>query len=238
MTTSTAIESGGLAHPEAALFLQAQAGCRKSLDRLMVAHKGLVHAVIRRQTTLGPLSYVEAVQAGRLGLWNAILHFDLQREQAFSTFAWTCIMHRVWNEVKMAQRRERRVHHPDTYEQLALRRPGEADWLALRHEILIRLALRRLLARLPQRLARVLQAYYGLDGQRPSTFQQIGASVGLSREGVRRQHTEALVWLRHPAHSQELRALLGLHSLSDYEAADAEAQRWLQRRGNRRGRSM
>ena len=39
--------------------------------------------------------------------------------------------------------------------------------------------------------------------------------------------TEALVWLRHPTHSQILRSLLGRHTLADYQAADALAQRWM-----------
>ncbi len=238
MTVSATSESGGLAPDEAALFRQAQAGCRKCLDRLLVAHEGLIHAVVQRQTTLGPLSYAEAVQAGRLGLWNAILRFDLKRGQAFSTFAWPCIMHRVWNEVKMAQRSETRAHHPDTYQRLALPRPGDEDWLNLRHDILVRFALRRLFARLPQRFIRVLQAYYGLDGSLPASFQQIGEAIGLTREGVRRQYIGALVWLRHPAHSQELRALLGRHSLADYQTADDQAQSWLLRRGNRHGRPL
>ena len=47
---------------------------------------------------------------------------------------------------------------------------------------------------------------------------------------------KALVRLRHPAHSQMLRSLLGRHTLADYEAADALAQRWLRRRGGRHGR--
>lgn len=246
MTGSSILKSGGPACPEAALrstaseavFVQAQAGCRYCLDHLMATHEALVHAVVRRQTTLGPLSYVEAVQAGRLGLWNAILHFDPQRGQAFSTYAWPSIMHRVWNEVKMTRRRERRTHHPETYDRLALRPPLEDDWLALRHDILVRLALRRLLARLPQRLGQVLTAYYGLDDWPPASFRQIGATMGLSHEGVRRLHTEALVWLRHPAHSQELRVLLGRHSLADYEAAADQAQLWRQKRGHRRGRSL
>jgi len=87
MTVSVSLESGGPACPEAALFLQAQAGCRHCLEQLMVRHEGLIHTVIRRQTTLDPLSYAEAVQAGRLGLWRAILHFDPRRGQAFSTYA-------------------------------------------------------------------------------------------------------------------------------------------------------
>ncbi len=238
MTVYASSELGGPASPQAALFSQAQAGCRPSLERLMATHEGLVHAVVRRQTTLGPLSYAEAVQAGRLGLWTAILRFDPQRGQAFATYAWPCIMHRVWNEVKMVRRRDRRAHAPQAYERLAAAQPGEEDWPGLRHELLVCLALRRLLARLPRRLAVVLKAYYGLGGSRPGSFREIGAAVGLSHERVRGLHTEALVWLRHPAHSQELRALLGCHSVAGYEAADAQAQLWRQKRGHRHGRHM
>ena len=43
----------------AALFRQAQAGCRDSLARLMAAHEKLVHAVVRKQV-LGDLPFAEA----------------------------------------------------------------------------------------------------------------------------------------------------------------------------------
>ena len=67
--------SGGLAMPsEAARFRAAQAGCRDSLNRLMAEHEGLVHAVVRRQV-LGDLLFAEALQAGRIGLWRAILGY-------------------------------------------------------------------------------------------------------------------------------------------------------------------
>ena len=56
----------------AARFRQAQAGDRESLNGLMVEHDGLVHAVVRRQA-LGNLPFAEALQAGRIGLWRAIL---------------------------------------------------------------------------------------------------------------------------------------------------------------------
>ena len=77
---------------------------------------------------------------------------------------------------------------------------------------------------------------YGLDGAPPAVYRQIGATLGLSGERARQLHTEALVWLRHPAHSYALRSLLGRHTLADYQTADALAQRWLQRRGGRHGR--
>ena len=95
----------------AALFRQAQAGCRDSLARLMKVHEGLVHTVVRKQV-LGDLPFAEALQAGRIGLWRAIpstplrasLGFDPQRGTAFSTYAWTSILHQVWREVKLAGR--------------------------------------------------------------------------------------------------------------------------------------
>jgi RNA polymerase sporulation-specific sigma factor len=87
----------------AAPIRQAQAGCRDSLARLMAAHEGLVHAVVRKQV-LGDLPFAEALQAGRIGLWRAILGYDPQRGTAFATYAWTCIMHHVWREVKHAER--------------------------------------------------------------------------------------------------------------------------------------
>ncbi|MFH1929083.1 MAG: hypothetical protein ABIK79_13075, partial [Chloroflexota bacterium] len=69
---------------EATLFHQAQAGCRDSLNALMARHDGLVQAVVRRQV-LGQMPFFEALQAGRGGLWRAILGYDPSRGLAFST---------------------------------------------------------------------------------------------------------------------------------------------------------
>ncbi len=80
----------------------------------MAAHEGLVHAVVRKQV-LGHLPFAEALQAGRIGLWRAILGFDPERGHAFSTYAWTSIMHHVWREVKLAERA-----HSQTTEHLPL----------------------------------------------------------------------------------------------------------------------
>ena len=91
-------------------------------------------------------------------------------------------------------------------------------------------------ARLPERLCGVIIARYGLTGKQPALLWEVGAALGLSGERVRLLQTEALVWLRHPAHSQELRSLLGRHTEADYEWAECHAQRWLQRRrGGRYG---
>jgi hypothetical protein len=79
-------------------------------------------------------------------------------------------------------------------------------------------------------------AYYGLEGQPSSTYAALGAQLRLTKQRVCQLRTEALVWLRQPAHSQTLRSLLDRHTVAEYEWADDLAQRWLQRRGGRYGR--
>ena len=218
----------------AALFRQAQAGCRDSLARLMAAHDGLVHAVVRKQV-LGDLPFAEALQAGRIGLWHAILGFDPQRGTAFSTYAWTCIMHRVWREVKLATRAQGQAGKYLPLGKVASRMGEDGDpahaWAALA----VYSALWDLIARLPERLRMVILARYELTGQPQVFYAQIGAALGVSGERARQLHTEALIWLRQPVHSQQLRSLLDRHTLVDYETVEAETQRWLQWRGGRHG---
>ena len=228
--------TGGPGQPTGtALIRQAQRGCRDSLARLMVAHEGLVHAVVRKQV-LGHLPFAEALQAGRIGLWRAILGYDPQRGTAFSTYAWTSIMHQVWREVKLAAR-----GHLQTTEHLPLDEdccsmPEATDPAQAWEASVVHSALWDLVSRLPERLRTVILARYGLTEQPRSFYTQIGASLGLSGERARQLHTEALIWLRQPAHSQQLRSLLGRHTLADYEAVEAETQRWLRWRGGRNGR--
>jgi RNA polymerase sigma factor (sigma-70 family) len=197
----------------------------------MEMHDGLVHAVVGRQV-LGDLPYAEALQAGRIGLWRAIMRFDLSRGHAFSTYAWPSIVHHVWRAVKVHTRAlcsEPLVAYSQ-WQHIASADPAaiEAAWSV--HD-----TLHESVARLSERLQCVIVARYGLDGQGSCFYREIGQHLGVSGERARQLHTEALVWLRHPAHSQHLRSLLTYHSLADYVWADVKAQRWLRRRGGRRG---
>ena len=215
---------------EATSFQQAQAGCRASLNALMAHHDGLVQAVVRRRV-LGDLPFAEALQAGRIGLWRAIQGYDPKHGTAFSTYAWPCIMRHIWRAVKGHTRFQSLLVTDDG---LLLRQtPDPAQtWEAT----VVQQVLHHLVQRLPDRLRYVVVARYGLDGTSPATYRQIGIALGLSGERARQLHTEALVWLRHPAYSQTLRSLLGRHTLADYHLADALARDWLRRRGGRHGR--
>jgi RNA polymerase sigma factor (sigma-70 family) len=219
----------------AVLFQQAQAGCRDSLERLMAAHEALVHTVVRRQA-LGCLSYGEAMQAGRIGLWRAILGFDPQQGLAFSTYAWPAIMHHIWREVKLAERRQAQA-----MEERPLEAIPPATWQSP-HPVELCEAqelsgvVRAMVTRLPGRLRTIIIARYGLDGQPPAIFPHIGVTLALTKERVRQLHVEALARLRHPAYSQRVRLLLGRHTLRDFEAAEADMQHVLRQRGGRDGR--
>jgi len=196
----------------------------------MHQHDGLVQAVVRQQY-LGDLPFAEALQAGRLGLWRALLGFDPRRGTAFSTYAWPAIMRHVWQAVK---NRDRLQHSPPL--QVCVPHPLTLDPAALAEVDALHQALDDLVQRLPQRLRDIVAFYYGLNGDPPTSYRQLGARLGLSHERIHQLHTEALVWLRHPAHSQTLRTLLHRHTLADYEEADALAQRWLRKRAGRHGR--
>lgn len=210
------------------LFRRAQAGCPDSLNHLMAAHDPLVHAVVRKQF-LGPLSFAEALHAGRLGLWRAILGYDPQHGLAFSTYAWPCIAHAVWSAVKAADQPPPLVLPP---------RPAAPEDVdpAAGESCAIQAAVHDLVARLPDPLRAVVVAHYGLGDDPPASFRRIGARVGLSKQRIHQVHVEALIWLRQPAHSQQLRSLLDRHTLADYERADAQAQAWLYQRRRRHGR--
>ncbi len=217
----------GLVTPEATRFTRAQSGCVRSLNQLMRQHEGLVHAVVRRQV-LADLAFAEALQAGRIGLWHAILGYDPRRGGAFSTYAWPVIMRQVWRAVKV-QHREQGPAPVVSPPLGATAEPGK-----LTVDEAVYQALCRLVQGLPTRLRYVIVARYGLADAPPALYREIGARLGVSGEWARRLHQEALARLRQPAACPTLRSLLERHTQADYETADALAQRWLRQRGGRR----
>jgi len=225
-------ESGLGKPPEVRLFKQAQGGCQDSLNLLLARHEPLVKYAVKRQN-LGDLPWEEAVQAGRIGLWKAILRYDPYQGHLFSTYAYPAIVHQVWRAVKVHCRDNQRAH---TTQQWALFfRHWETGPAQRQAEREVCACLQTMVARLPDRLQQVIRGRYGLDGQELHTLPKLGVKLGVCGERVRQLQVEALVKLRHPAHSQELRALLRRHSQQEYEWAEEVAQAWLRRRGGRHG---
>ena len=150
---------------------------------------------------LGGLPFEEAVQEGRIALWRALVGFDAHKGYQFSTYAYRVIVHQIWKAVKEYCETNRREHA--LREWVVVFQHWEAGPIQRAKERELRECLHALVSRLPERLSRVMRVRYELDGESWQTNAELGAGMGISGERVRQLQVEALVWLRHPAHSQE-----------------------------------
>ena len=192
-------------------FYAAQSGDAASLSELMQQHQGLVHYVIRQQSS-GPLSYAELVQAGQVGLWRAILGYDPQRGVAFSTYACVSVRRHIWQAVRRAKAGEarRRVG-------LVLAAALEPVEQLLEGEVVA--VLQAMVEALPAQRRRIVRAYYGLNGEPAQTQAELAAKRGCTPQAISYQLRRALEQLRHPSWSAALRALTGRNRRQDYRQA-------------------
>lgn len=206
-------------------FHQAQGGDAASLAWLMRQHDGLVHYIIRRQWH-GSLTYAQVLQEGRIGLWRAILGFDPEQGFAFSSYASVAIARQVWRAVALRQvhpersRRaqdEARIRKKDEKDGYLVLPPAPpVDPLTHLLDQEVKAALLTMVAQLPPKQRWIVCAYYGLDGQGARTLAQLGCQLGCSKQGVHYHLHRALLYLRHPAFSAALRALVGRNRRRDY----------------------
>jgi len=173
---------GGFSWPsEATQFEQAQGGCAASLNELMQRHEKLVHFVVQRQW-LFTLPYEEAVQAGRRGLWRAILGCDAGGERLFDLRLpgnyEVCLGGCKERTTAIAARSA--AGQPGSVLLSQRGEPGKAERAGEIAECVL-----AMVKRLPRRLGFVIRAYYGLHGKEPQTLQAIGDQLGLTRERVR-----------------------------------------------------
>lgn len=189
------------------------------VDQAIVRHEKLVRWVAGRQW-LGELPRADVWQAGRIGLWHALQHFDPERGTAFSTYAVPAIRRSIWRAVTLAQRQppEELTPHP----------PQEAPDLEEHLERVISYELlHSLVAALPRRRWReVVVAHYGLDGRPPRTLREMARAWRVTPQRVQQLHSEALLWLAHPARSLALREWLDRNTVTDYQAYLARQRRW------------
>jgi RNA polymerase primary sigma factor len=78
--------------------------------------------------------------------------------------------------------------------------PDEAAAVILRNETLV-----RLLGMLAERERRVLELRYGLNGEAPSTLDEVGRAFNVTRERIRQIENQSLKKLRSLAEAQKLR---------------------------------
>jgi len=200
------------------------------LDDQLAAHEGLVRLVVRRQQRRG-LPFADALHAGRLGLWHALLGYDRERGTCFSTYAVPAIKHAVWRAVAQAA--------PDVGSDVGdVAEPSwwedPADEL---HRAAVRAAVRALVAELPPGPRRIVVVHHGLDGGEPVSLAALGRQLGVSRQRVHAVYQAALVWLAQPERSRAVRELVGRQSRTDYRRTLARSRRLARtRRGEGGGR--
>lgn len=210
----------------AARFVCAQAGCRACVESLLREHNGLVWLMVSRQWS-GKAYYADLFQEGRIGLWQAILHYDPGRGVVFSSYACVVIRHQVWAAVRHSLKAEGWLEYEHTGDSL------EALLAAWQQEQ-IRQALGEALALLPEHLRRVIQLHYGMAGETPHNLAEIGRAWGKSREWIRRLHNQALGLLRLPALSIRLRSICERAERANYRQALRQNQGWQRKRRRQR----
>ena len=80
-------------------FACAQAGCSICMESLLREHRGLVWRMVTRAGR-GKAEYADLFAEGRIGLWRAILRYEVGRGVAFSSYACVVIEHQVWEAVR------------------------------------------------------------------------------------------------------------------------------------------
>ncbi len=191
-----------------ARFACAQAGCSLCMESLLREHRGLVWLMVTRAGR-GEARYVDLFQEGRIGLWRAILHYEVGGGVAFSSYACVVIRHRVWEAVRHSLKVEGWLEEEG--------REASLDRVVrIWQQEQIHQALGAELAVLPERLRQVIELHYGLCGAAPQNLSEIGQEWGLCRERIRQLHEEALSLLRLPALSIHLRSICERGERSHY----------------------
>jgi RNA polymerase sigma factor (sigma-70 family) len=220
------------------VFACAQARCESCVEALLKRHERLVHSVLRRQWR-GNVAYADLLQEGRIGLWQAIMHYDPQRGNAFSTYAWYAIARRMWRAVHV-ESRQREQGDVWTRSRSGCVWSEPPNPLHIAEDGLwweaVCTTLAEMVARLPEPLQEVVVVFYGLDGGPPSTLAAMGSWYGVTGEMVRVWRNEALVQLRMPLYSARLRQLCRQDSRKAYARAQALNRAWLGRRRRRKVR--
>ncbi len=194
-------------------------GCEASRKRMIVSNLRLVVKIARRYNNRG-LALLDLIEEGNLGLIRAVEKFDPERGFRFSTYATWWIRQTIERAI-MNQTRTIRlpIHVNERITSVDTPIGGENDKALLDiiadekefspEESLqdsdIKSNIVTWLEELNPKQREVLARRFGLMGYEPSTLEDVGAEIGLTRERVRQIQVEAL---------RRLRDMLGHQGLS------------------------
>lgn len=85
------------------LLLAFSNGDNSAMESLLTRYKSLVNALARPYFLEGG-EYEDLVQEGMIGLYKAVLTYDIQDQTKFSSYAYTCIKSKILDVIKTANR--------------------------------------------------------------------------------------------------------------------------------------
>lgn len=171
---------------ERELAIQIQNGDENALNNLVEANLKYVITIAKRFAWSG-IPILDLISAGNLGLITAAKKFDYNRGTKFITCARPWITQSIQDYVKK-QHTDIEYTNADDYifndtpneELINSAFEDEIANSSCRED-----AVQELLSCLTKRECRVLQLYFGLNGEQNKTLDEIGADMGLTQERVR-----------------------------------------------------
>ncbi len=161
-------------------------------NQILQANLRLVVSVARRHVRSG-VCLMELISEGNIILMRAVEGFDLHKGNRFSTYATLALMKGFAQAVPIMLA----SHRGSTDTEILATMPDLRADQTLDHR-LDRDHVQHLLNRLDDRERDVLRAHYGLGSDQSSTYEQVGAALGLSKQRVRQIEQNALAKLRSP----------------------------------------
>ncbi|MHC4294963.1 MAG: sigma-70 family RNA polymerase sigma factor [Planctomycetota bacterium] len=185
----------------------------KQIEKLLLQANGVKNRIVRANLRLvvsiakrhvgGVQTLFELISDGNVSLMRAVEKFDYSRGHRFSTYASWAIIRNFARSVPRERYRLDRFATGnedllDIAASLRIYDPNEINLPELRESIEV------LLSQLSPRERMILIDHYGLDEQRkPRTLDEVGKTLGLSKERVRQIEIRALKKLREIMHPQK-----------------------------------